>query len=184
MHMFILFTSNIVQWPNGCVYRHALLQRANVCVWTPAVESVSKALCFCGRESYSNCANMKLGKFKLVWHISSSQNFSQSLRFLIHFQKLSTETVLYVELTLVPGETGISPFHKGNPRFCVCACVCGANSLEQTQSQLLGFATKNIQQIRLLAFLFSFLPFLPPCLPHHFHTLLKHVKSKQQKYSK
>lgn len=67
----------------------------------------------------SNCAKMKLGN--VVCHISNSQNSSWSLRFFIYFQKLATETVLYVKLTLVPGKTGISVIHKGNPSFfCVC----------------------------------------------------------------
>lgn len=121
MYVFILLTSHTVWWPNGCVYRRVLLQWANMGAWTPAVESVSRALSLCGRESYPNCANMKLGK--LVWHISNSQNFSQSLRFLIYFQKLSTETILYMELPSLAWQKGISAIHKGNPRFCVGICV-------------------------------------------------------------
>lgn len=82
------------------------LQWASTGFWTPAVESVCKVLCFCGGQSYPNCTNMKLGKS--AWRIVSFQNFSQSLRFLIYFQKLSMETALYVEFTLLPGQTGIS----------------------------------------------------------------------------
>lgn len=43
--------------------------------------------------------------------------------------------------------------------------VCGANSLEQTQGQHLGFATNKIQQINQLASSPSFPLSLPPCLP-------------------
>lgn len=92
--------------------------------------NLSRAVHSCWWESYPNRANKKLGN--AVCHISNSQNFSQSLRFLIYFQKLSTEAVLYVKLTLVPGKTGISAILKGNPSLCVCVYVCSANSLEQT----------------------------------------------------
>lgn len=65
-------------------------------------------------------------------------------------------------------------------------CVYGANSLEQTQGQHLGFATNKIQQINQLACSPSFpLSLSPlPFLPHYFCTLLKHMKSKWQKHSK
>lgn len=87
----------------------------------------------------SNCAKMKLGN--VVCHISNSQNSSWSLRFFIYFQKLATETVLYVKLTLVPGKTGISVIHKGNPSFFLCAYI--ARSLEHIQHQHPGITTKK-----------------------------------------
>lgn len=98
-----------------------LFSRELTWVFEQQLWNLCLGLCVCVEELYLNCTSMKLGKS--VWHISSSQNVSQSVRFLIYFQKLSTE------LTLLPRKTEISAIHKGNQRFCVC--MCSASSLEQ-----------------------------------------------------
>lgn len=148
-----------------------LFSRELTWVFEQQLWNLCLGLCVCVEELYLNCTSMKLGKS--VWHISSSQNVSQSVRFLIYFQKLSTE------LTLLPRKTEISAIHKGNQRFCVC--MCSASSLEQRAN---SWALQPKHLTNTIACLFSFPPSLPPFFPYHFHTLLKHVKSEQQKHSK